>query len=134
MLIYKRIVAYFLLSTYAINGLIVFVVKRYVISDNFRPYWELKRVFHQVEGVEIKKLFSMPSGHTNMAFLIFLSLCFFTKNNWLHLIFLLCAILVAVSRMYLYQHFFVDTVVGSVFAVVITTGVYLFFVKKKLFE
>lgn len=126
-----RIISYFFLFNYAINGLLVFVLKRYLIFDNYRPYWELKRVFHQVDGVEIKKLFSMPSGHTNMAFLIFLGLCFFTKNKWIHLSFLLFASLVAISRLYLYQHFLVDTVVGSAMAVVITTGSYVFFLNKK---
>lgn len=127
----NRPMSLFLLSTYIINGLFVFVIKRFLIADNFRPYWHIKGVFHQVEGVEIQKLFSMPSGHTNTAFLIFLTLCFFTKNKLLHGFYLVCALLVAVSRMYLYQHFFVDTVVGSAFAVVLTTIMYMFYLNKK---
>lgn len=131
LLFYKRILGYFFLFIYAANGVVVVALKRYIISDNYRPFWVLKRMFHQVEGVEIKKLFSMPSGHTNVAFLMFLGLCFLTKNKWLHLLYLLSATLVAISRMYLYQHFLIDTVVGSVVGVVLTTAVYMFFLNKK---
>ena len=53
--------SYLLLSTYAVNGILVFLLKRFIIYDNYRPYWFLKRAFHQVDGVEVKKLFSMPS-------------------------------------------------------------------------
>lgn len=127
--------SYLLLSTYAVNGILVFLLKRFIIYDNYRPYWFLKRAFHQVDGVEVKKLFSMPSGHSNMAFLIFLVLSFMTKSNKvLQLIFLIMATLVAISRMYLYQHFLADTVVGSAIAVVLTTLVYMFYYKKNWIE
>lgn len=126
-----RMISYYFLFNYAINGLLTFVLKRYLIIDNFRPYWELKRTFHKVDGVEIKKLFSMPSGHANMAFLICLGLCFFTKDKTKHLVLFLVASLVAFSRLYLYQHFFIDTIIGSAMAVVITTGSYVFFLNKR---
>ena len=126
--------AYFIGACYAVNGPIVHLLKRVIITDNYRPYWALKREFYLIPGLDIQKLHSMPSGHTNTAFFFFLGLSFFTKNTLLHLVFLACAVLVAVSRMYLYQHFLQDTVVGSIIAVVVTTSIYIFFKRKQLLE
>ncbi len=69
---------------------------------------------HLVEGVNIHLYNSFPSGHSATAFAIFFFLAFLTRRKWLQVIYLLLALLVAYSRMYLSQHFLVDVVVGSI--------------------
>lgn len=127
-----KMYAYLLLSSYALSGIVTQLLKRVLIDPNFRPYWELKYNFHQVEGELIKKTFSFPSGHTCTAFLMFLVFSFYFKNHYLSFIFFVAAVLVGISRMYLYQHFFVDTVVGSFMGVLFTTVIYIVFKRKKL--
>ncbi len=126
--------AYFIGANYAVNGPIIHLLKRVIISENYRPYWYLKREFYLIPGMDIQKLYSMPSGHTNTAFFFFLGLSFFTKNKLLHFFFFNCAVLVAISRLYLYQHFLQDTVVGSMIAVIATTSLYILFKRKKVLE
>ena len=128
----ERMYAYLLLSTYAISGVVTQLLKRFFIEPNFRPYWELQQTFHQVEGESIKKMFSFPSGHTCTAFLMFLVFAYYYKNHYLSFVFFIAAVFVGISRMYLYQHFFVDTVVGSFMGVLFTTVLYIVFKRKKL--
>ncbi len=130
----NKIWAYFIAACYAVNGPIIHLLKRVLITENYRPYWDLKREFYLIPGMDIQKLYSMPSGHTNTAFFFFLGLSFFTKNKLFHFFFFICAVLVAISRLYLYQHFLQDTVVGSIIAIVTTTGLYIVFIRKKLLE
>lgn len=124
-----------LLVSYSVSGLITHVLKRFLIDPNFRPYWGLGHDnFHQVPGVEIKKVFSFPSGHTCTAFVMFLVFSLISKNKKIGTLYLVLAMLVGVSRMYLYQHFFIDTVFGSLIGVSVTTMLYIVFQRKQLLE
>lgn len=127
----EKVKGYLLIAGYAIAGIIIHLIKRVLVEPNFRPFWGLKGKFHQVEGVEIKKLYSFPSGHTGTAFLMFLFLSLMSKNKIWGGLFLVSAMLVAISRMYLYQHFFQDTVMGSFIGVVVMTTLYYVFKKKE---
>lgn len=97
-----------------LSSLIAQFNKHFVFENALRPSLLLKdHKLNFVDGVEILQYNSFPSGHTSFAFAIFTCLAIFYKKPWLQILFLLCAVTVAFSRIYLLQHFLRDTVVGS---------------------
>jgi len=80
---------------------------------------------HYVDGVELYRNFSFPSGHTGAAFTLFLLLTIFTRNKQYTWLFFFLACMVAVSRVYLMQHFLIDVYAGALLGVLFTTVLYL---------
>lgn len=109
--------------------LISYFSKLYFAHD--RPYLYFKKLnqLDQLNTIEGVTLFggqtSFPSGHSMSAFAIyaFLSFCLPWKKG-LALAFLTAAILTAVSRIYLVQHFLQDVTLGAVMGVAIAIGMY----------
>ncbi|PSL23416.1 phosphatase PAP2 family protein [Chitinophaga ginsengisoli] len=64
--------------------------------------------------------FSFPSGHTVCAFTMALVLTYITPRKTFGYLYLLLALLVAYSRMYMSQHFLEDVTAGSILATVVT--------------
>jgi len=104
--------------------LFVYLLKHYAFPDAVRPI-----VFFEKLGLDINyrpdyhlnRKHTFPSGHSTAAFVFFFSAALFTRRVWLQLIALTIAILVAFSRVYLMQHFVLDTIAGSVLGVMIAT-------------
>lgn len=100
--------------------------------DTLRPlafFKDLKTTWHYVDGVTVNIHQSFPSGHTTTAFAIFTMLTLFTKNkNWGYL-FITLAWLAAYSRCYLFQHFPVDILGGSVIGTLNSLWVYSWLLK-----
>ena len=67
---------------------------------------------------------SFPSGHTISAFAFYTLLAFFIPNRLLKFICLALAFLVAISRMYLVQHFLKDVTAGMLIGFLIAILVY----------
>lgn len=91
-------------------------VKRVFFTHGHRPtyYFELKNVkLRLIEGVDSQIPYTFPSGHTVLAIILCFYLCMVTKNRVLQ--FALCIFmgLVAIGRVYLSKHFFIDTIGGS---------------------
>lgn len=89
--------------------------KHVIWPDSPRPKILLSGLdsFHVVDGVHLHSTHSFPSGHTSGAFALFIVLALYCKSPYLKFFFLLVAILVAYSRLYLSQHFLVDVTAGS---------------------
>jgi len=136
--VFAILLMYFLFSSYynAVVTLLVILfqtiivqgMKRFLFAGEVRPqlYFENFSDFHQVEGVNIHGLNSFPSGHTATAFAVAILLSLYFKNNKLTTIFLMAAILVGISRIYLLQHFFIDIYFGSIIGFLVSVGVYYF--------
>jgi membrane-associated phospholipid phosphatase len=130
---------YFYITVFSslLTTLIVRFLKIYVNAP--RPISYFKSVcptdydFHFVEGVKIASQHSFPSGHTATAFLFFFLLSFFyaQKRYFLQFVFFFLALIVAYSRLYLFQHFFIDVAVGALIGV-ISAIISVFFVSKIL--
>ena len=134
LLFYRYRAALLVLSAQVVAGLTSQVFKR--IFDMPRP----KRFFAEccpdvqlqvVEGVRLHSSHSFPSGHTTSAFALFLALAFLTRRKELHFLYLLLAVLVGYSRIYLSQHFPSDVWAGSLIGVSMTTLVYCFLQKQQ---
>lgn len=103
------------LSTGLIQGL-----KHLVFTDALRPlaYFASSGVkWHIVPGLLISEYNSMPSGHTGAAFFMFFWVAVLLRRWFWGLFAGLLAVGVAYSRVYLFQHFPVDTLVGAAIGV-----------------
>jgi membrane-associated phospholipid phosphatase len=108
------------------TGLIQFL-KHFVFSGSLRPlaYFAHSGIkWHIVSGLMISEYNSMPSGHTGAAFFMFFWVAVLLKRFHWGFIAGILAVGVAYSRVYLFQHFPVDTLVGAFLG---TSSSYLFY-------
>lgn len=108
-------------SAFAVTSISAQIIK--YIFDAPRPKLYFKdqlAKIHFVKAVEILSYNSFPSGHTVTAFMLAVLATYWSRNKALGPVFLLIAILVGYSRMYLSEHFFEDVVPGSVLGVILT--------------
>lgn len=75
---------------------------------------------HRVEGVEIFRQYSFPSGHTAAAFALACCISLHYRKWYIQLLCFVLALLVGISRMYLLQHFLLDVSVGALLGVFCT--------------
>lgn len=108
-----------LFTIYAISGLLAQLLK--VIFNTPRPkaYFEGIKTLHLLPWVHVYNTYSMPSGHTTTAFALAFFLSTLFKNKILQTLFFILAIIVALSRVYLCQHFPEDTIVGAFIGITI---------------
>lgn len=112
----------FLMGTsYIITSLIAQALKRIIATPRPVVYFksQISRMY-LVKGVEMLETLSFPSGHSVSAFSTAVVLTYITPKKGWGVLFLILAILVGYSRMYLSEHFFEDVVGGSVLGVFIT--------------
>lgn len=87
-----------------------------------------------VQGIKLYANHSFPSGHSAAAFTMMLILTLFFADKKYAPYFFLFAFLVAVSRVYLFQHFFIDVWIGSLCGVVFGTLLYAGLMATPLFK
>ena len=103
------------LSTGLIQGL-----KHFVFTDSLRPlayFASTGLKWHLIPGLLISEFNSMPSGHTGAAFFMFFWVAVLLRRIGWGLLAGIIAVGVAYSRVYLFQHFPVDTLVGAAIGV-----------------
>ncbi|MFN6946237.1 MAG: phosphatase PAP2 family protein [Cytophagaceae bacterium] len=114
-------------------GLLAQGLKRLVFSDFMRPlaFFEEAKGLYLIDGLDIHTMYSFPSGHTTGAFALFTTLSLIHLNKNRQFFFFFIAFLVGLSRIYLVQHFFMDTYFGTLLG--ISTAVCCFIVIKRYF-
>ncbi len=102
------------LATFLISGFISQLFKKVAYFDEFRPSKTFgPNELYYVPGELLHYYNSFPSGHSTTAFAMFMFLAYVFKKQYLQISFAIIACLVAYSRVYLSQHFFVDVVCGG---------------------
>ncbi|MFC3417859.1 phosphatase PAP2 family protein [Algoriphagus hitonicola] len=98
-----------------VQTILILITKHALFKGMPRPAEYLKEVsFYQIPGVELHHWNSFPSGHTATGLMIAASLMIiFSRKKHFQLLFLSAGFLVALSRVYLMQHFFVDVFAGA---------------------
>jgi len=120
-------------SSYAVTSLSAQIIK--YIFDAPRPLLYFKDQvdrIHLVKGVEMLHVHSFPSGHTVSIFTLGVIFTYWSKNKAWGPVFLLIAVMVGYSRMYLSQHFFEDVTAGSVIGTILTV-IWLYWLDNKSF-
>lgn len=127
--------AFIFFVAFTLNSILVQVLKKLVF--NFpRPALYFKEVLELnfIENVAVNFHHSFPSGHTAAAFCIFSILALFSKNKLLQFFVCILAISVAISRVYLLQHFIVDVMAGAILGVFVAYVTYYFVNKVSFFN
>jgi membrane-associated phospholipid phosphatase len=127
---YRR--GFLLASSYAITSIVAQVIKR--VMHLPRPIHYFKDTSHMylVKGVPMLNSLSFPSGHSTSAFSAAVVLTYLTPKKYYGFVFLLLAIIIGYSRMYLSEHFFEDVVGGSAIGVFCTV-IWLSYIDNKAF-
>ncbi len=118
LVLFRSRIAIILGFAYTSTGMIAQILKR--IFDTPRPKVFLGALYglYYTPGVEVLSFHSFPSGHSATAFSAFLIFSYYTKNQFLKPAYFIIALSVAVSRVYLLQHFLVDIYFGSIIGVI----------------
>lgn len=97
-----------------VTGAMVIFLKQGVFASFDRPSLVLVgHNLHLINGVNLYKHNSFPSGHAAMAFCMVTSLALWQRKEHWEIVWLLVGLLAAYSRVYLSQHFFIDIVAGA---------------------
>jgi membrane-associated phospholipid phosphatase len=120
-------------SAWALTSLAAQAIKHIAKTPRPKLYFhdQLNRI-HFVKGEYIDMHDSFPSGHTVTAFTLAVILTYWSKNKAWGPVFLLVALCVGYSRMYLSEHFFEDVVPGSAIGFVLTIF-WLYWLENKAF-
>jgi membrane-associated phospholipid phosphatase len=114
--------------SYLSSALVAQVLKRLVFADVHRPLWHLEKLTNVIYYVPggAEKVFhnSFPSGHTTSAFALFSMLAILSKQPALKVLFFFLAAFVAFTRIYLLQHFLIDTMAGALLGTLVSYLVY----------
>ena len=130
LLIRRFKMAWQVLAAYAISGLLAQLLKNLVYSPRPKEFFKMKEHIYMIDGITLTGNSSFPSGHTVSAFALATVLAVGSKNKKWSTLYLLPAILVGYSRMYLAQHFLQDVLAGSVIGVLTAILVCSFFENK----
>jgi membrane-associated phospholipid phosphatase len=122
-------------SVWITHGIICSVLKRGLFGYLKRPKEIIDNdLLHFVPDVNVHSHFSFPSGHTATIFCLAFLLSLLIKRKWASMVFILIALVVAYSRVYLLQHFLMDVAAGSVIGIVATYFLWHYFETAKLPE
>jgi membrane-associated phospholipid phosphatase len=118
-------------------SLLIQVLKQLVFSDVKRPllfFLNQDIAIQPIDGVNLHSYFSFPSGHAGAAFVLYTGIALLTNNKLLKMTCLVIAVLVAVSRIWLSQHFLTDVMAGSVIGLSSAVFFWWFFNRMKWFH
>lgn len=113
-------------SSWLLSGIITQGLKQLVFEDMARPkhFFKGLKELYFVPGVKMYEHFSFPSGHTTVAFALCTVLALSVTNRAWGLFFFVVAVFAALSRIYLAQHFLMDTFFGSMIGTITGLLVY----------
>jgi len=97
-----------------VMGIFVQGLKRSVFAGDHRPAMFFPDgSLPNIDGIDLMMHNSFPSGHSATALCVFFLLACFVKQRWTTYLFIVLALLIAFSRVYISQHFIEDTIVGG---------------------
>ena len=123
----KRFLSLMVFSSFAISGILAQVLKSFISEARPGLFLAQANYPYFIEHVTLHNFHSFPSGHSTSIFALAAILSFAVKNKNYSLLFLLIALLVGYSRIYLGQHFISDVAAGSIIGVVISIICWIYF-------
>ncbi|MBO6517651.1 MAG: phosphatase PAP2 family protein [Bacteroidia bacterium] len=110
---------------------LVYFFKNIVYDDAIRPIVYFERLGIELTNrseITLNRKHSFPSGHTAAGFAYFMYLGLNANKKVLKAVFMVIAMLIGISRVFLAQHFVIDIMAGSALGVFIATVVYYFWI------
>ncbi len=107
----------------SIPSVITQFFKQLIFEDHHRPVILMTQItdLHFVKGVVMNQFNSFPSGHTTAAFSLYTLLALLIQHKKSGSTWVFMGTLVALSRVYLLQHFWVDIIAGSMIGTITCT-------------
>lgn len=115
------------------SGMAAQLIKRFTHMPRPKVFLHPEQYNQFIEGVTRGGWSSFPSGHTATAFAVATILALYSSNKWISLLYLLLAIGVGYSRIYLGQHFLEDVLAGSIIGVVFAGWTFVSIPELRLF-
>lgn len=133
LLIIKVKYGFTLFFSYLSASFLTQLIKHNIPGDNFRPelYFYNDIRVHYVKDYLSNSLNSFPSGHSTLFFAVCMFVILLNSNKLLNGVLLIIGVCVAVSRVYLAQHFVEDIIVGSFIGSFFSILFYTMFIYKK---
>ena len=122
-----------------LNTIVVQFLKHIVFPDFKRPAYALGKQMDVIEGGDLEVIegmrlsidYSFPSGHTMAGTTLFFILSLFVESPIKKLLIIALIPLVAISRVYLAQHYFQDILMGSILGVLFSSLYYVIYNQTK---
>ena len=93
---------------------IISIILKNIIGSHRPPHY-FKEILIECSGqTEFIYNHSTPSGHTTAAFAFFAALALLSKHKWAQFIFFIAALMVGLSRIILFVHFYYDVYLGAI--------------------
>ena len=118
-------------GSFSLMSLMIQSMKRLFFADCLRPIaLTPPHITPYIVAIPHRSM-SFPSGHAGT---IFVAVCFLyfintQKKGWYSYLLITIALLTAYSRLYLYQHFYIDVYIGALSGVAATLTVYPLFMQ-----
>jgi len=119
-----------LMTAFLVSALFAQVLKNVFSMPRPKEFFAPGQYAYFINGVTLRGFSSFPSGHTTSVFALATLLALFEKNKKWNVLYLLGAVAVGYSRIYLGQHFLGDVLVGSFIGVSLAVLVHWLFSKK----
>ncbi|MCH8905396.1 MAG: phosphatase PAP2 family protein [Bacteroidetes bacterium] len=111
---------------FGVSGLVAMSLKNILNLPRPLKYFELTPDMVAINDLSINSHLAFPSGHTTSAFALCYFLTLIGKKSMLSFSLLIIAVLVGISRIYLFQHFLEDVFFGSLIGLMTSYLIYHF--------
>jgi membrane-associated phospholipid phosphatase len=119
-----------LIAAFLVSALVAQIMKNLFSMPRPRQFFTTGQYSYFIDGVTRIGFASFPSGHTTSVFAMATLLAIFDSNKKVNILYLLVAVAVGYSRIYLGQHFLGDVLVGSAIGMVTAILIHLLFLTK----
>ncbi len=122
--------AFQLIAAFLVSALVAQILKNVFSMPRPKQFFPAGQYSYFIDGVTHIGFASFPSGHSTSVFALATLLAIFDGNKTANFLYLLAAVAVGYSRIYLGQHFLGDVLVGSVIGVGTAVRIHWVFLKK----
>jgi membrane-associated phospholipid phosphatase len=121
-----------LIAAFLVSALVAQAMKNLFAMPRPKQFFPAGQYSYFIDGVTHIGFASFPSGHSTSVFAMATLLAIFDSNKGGNIIYLIVAVAVGYSRIYLGQHFLGDVLVGSLIGVATAVLIHWVFLTKLL--